>query len=392
MLLTFFDTLRTFRVPVSIREYLDLIAALKSHLAFANIDDFYHLSRAVLVKDERHFDKFDRAFSAYFEGLEDLDNLLDALIPEDWLRKEFEKYLTDEEKAKINSLGSLEKLLEEFRNRLEEQKERHQGGNRWIGTGGTSPFGAYGYNPEGIRIGQDGGRNQSAAKVWDKREYRNLDDSVELGTRNIKMALRRLRKFAREGATEELDLDDTIRSTAQSGGMLDIKMVPERHNNVKVLLFMDIGGTMDAHVKVCEELFSAIRTEFKHLEFFYFHNFIYESVWKDNYRRDSERIQTLDILHKYGSDYKVIFVGDAAMAPYEVTHPGGSIEHWNDEPGSTWMLRFMEKFRKIAWLNPYPEHAWEYTSSTTIIRELVNNEMYPLTVKGIEDGMRYLSR
>ncbi len=392
MLLTFFDTLRTFRVPVSIREYLDLVAALKSHLAFANMDDFYHLSRAVLVKDERHFDKFDRAFSAYFEGLEDLDNLLDALIPEDWLRKEFEKYLTDEEKAKINSLGSLEKLLEEFRKRLEEQKERHQGGNRWIGTGGTSPFGAYGYNPEGIRIGQDGGRNQRAAKVWDKREYRNLDDSVELGTRNIKMALRRLRKFAREGATEELDLDDTIRSTAQSGGMLDIKMVPERHNNVKVLLFMDIGGTMDAHVKVCEELFSAIRTEFKHLEFFYFHNFIYESVWKDNYRRDSERIQTLDILHKYGSDYKVIFIGDAAMAPYEVTHPGGSIEHWNDEAGSAWMLRFMEKFRKIAWLNPYPENAWEYTTSTTIIRELVNHKMYPLTVKGIEDGMRYLSR
>ncbi|WP_211824018.1 vWA domain-containing protein [Kistimonas asteriae] len=392
MLLTFFDTLRSFRVPVSIREYLDLVAALKSHLAFANMDDFYHLSRAVLVKDERHFDKFDRAFSAYFEGLEDLDNLLDALIPEDWLRKEFEKYLSDEEKAKINSLGSLEKLLEEFRKRLEEQKERHQGGNRWIGTGGTSPFGAYGYNPEGIRIGQDGGRNQRAAKVWDKREYRNLDDSVELGTRNIKMALRRLRKFAREGATEELDLDGTIRSTAQSGGMLDIKMVPERHNNVKVLLFMDIGGTMDAHVKVCEELFSAIRTEFKHLEFFYFHNFIYESVWKDNYRRDSERIPTLDILHKYGSDYKVIFVSDAAMAPYEVTHPGGSIEHWNDEAGSAWMLRFMEKFRKIAWLNPYPENAWEYTTSTTIIRELVNHEMYPLTVKGIEDGMRYLSR
>ena len=392
MLLTFFDTLRTFRVPVSIREYLDLVAALKSHLAFASMDDFYHLSRAVLVKDERHFDKFDRAFSAYFEGLEDLDNLLDALIPEDWLREEFEKYLTDEEKAKINSLGSLEKLLEEFRKRLEEQKERHQGGNRWIGTGGTSPFGAYGYNPEGIRIGQEGGRNQRAAKVWDKREYRNLDDSVELGTRNIKMALRRLRKFAREGAAEELDLDDTIRSTAQSGGMLDIKMVPERHNNVKVLLFMDIGGTMDAHVKVCEELFSAIRTEFKHLEFFYFHNFIYESVWKDNYRRDSERIQTLNILHKYGSDYKVIFVGDAAMAPYEVTHPGGSIEHWNEEAGSAWMLRFMEKFRKIAWLNPYPEHSWEYTTSTTIIRELVNNEMYPLTVKGIEDGMRYLAR
>ncbi|MCL6268632.1 VWA domain-containing protein [Sansalvadorimonas sp. 2012CJ34-2] len=392
MLLNFFDTLRKYRVPVSIREHLDLLEALQNHLAFADLNDFYFLSRSVLVKDERHFDKFDKAFAAFSEGIEDLDQILDALIPEDWLRKEFERFLSDEEKARIQKFGNLEELIKQFKDRLEEQKKRHQGGSKWIGTGGTSPFGAYGYNPEGIRVGQEGGRNQSAVKVWDKREFRNLDDDIELGTRNIKVALRRLRKFAREGAQEELDMDDTIRSTARSAGMLDIKMVPERHNTVKVLLFIDIGGTMDAHIKICEELFSAIKTEFKHLEFFYFHNFIYESVWKDNLRRHNDRIQTLDILHKYGDDYKVIFVGDATMAPYEVNQPGGSIEHWNQQPGSAWMLRFMDKYRKLIWLNPYPEAHWEYTTSTEMIRDLVENRMYQLSVKGLEEGMRYLSR
>ena len=392
MLLNFFDTLRRYKAPVSIREYLDLLEALKANLVFADREEFYHLARAVLIKDERHFDRFDRAFSAFFDGVDSLDMLPEAMIPEEWLRKEFEKFLSEEEKAKVMSLGNFEELMKQFKERLAEQQKRHQGGNKWIGTGGTSPFGAYGFNPEGIRMGQDSGRNQSAVKVWDKREFRNLDDSVELGTRNIKVALRRLRKFAREGAQEELDMDDTIHSTARAGGMLDIKMVPERHNNVKVLVFMDIGGTMDAHVSVCKELFSAIKTEFKHLEFFYFHNFIYESVWKDNLRRHQDRTQTLDILHKFGEDYKVIFVGDATMAPYEVTEPGGSVEHWNEEAGSTWMLRFMEKYRKLVWLNPYPETHWEYTTSTDQILKLVDNRMYPLTVKGIEDGMRYLSR
>ncbi|CAM3507356.1 vWA domain-containing protein [Parendozoicomonas haliclonae] len=392
MLLNFFDTLRQYKVPVSIREYLDLLEALQKHLVFADRDAFYHLAKAVLIKDERHFDRYDRAFSAFFEGVDSLDMLPDAMIPEEWLRKEFERFLSEEEKAKIMGLGDFQELIKQFKERLEEQQKRHQGGNKWIGTGGTSPFGANGFNPEGIRMGQESGRNRSAVKVWDKREFRNLDDSVELGTRNIKVALRRLRKFAREGAQEELDMDDTISSTARAGGMLDIKMVPERHNTVKVLVLMDIGGTMDAHVKVCEELFSAIKTEFKHLEFFYFHNFIYESVWKDNLRRHSQRILTHDILHKYGEDYKVIFVGDATMAPYEVTEIGGSVEHWNEEPGSAWMIRFMDKFRKLIWLNPYPETHWEYTTSTNQILNLIENRMYPLTVKGLEDGMRYLSR
>ncbi len=377
---------------MSIREYLDLLEALKSHLSFADREEFYHLSRAILIKDERHFDRFDRAFADFFDGVDSLEVMPEALIPEEWLRKEFEKFLTDEEKAKIKSMGDLEELIKQFKKRLEEQKERHQGGNKWVGTGGTSPYGANGYNPEGIRIGQDRSRHNRAVKVWDQRNFRNLDDSVELGTRNIKVALRRLRKFARQGASEELDLDDTITSTARSGGMLDIKMVPERHNSVKVLILMDIGGTMDAHVKVCEELFSAIRTEFRHMEFFYFHNFIYESVWQDNSRRHTDRIETLDILHKYSDDYKVIFVGDASMAPYEVTEPGGSVEHWNKEAGSVWMRRFMAKYPKLIWLNPYPETHWNYTTSTRQILKLVENRMYPLTVEGLEDGMRYLSR
>ncbi len=392
MLLSFFETLRKFKVLVSIREYLDLLGALQQHLAFASQEEFYFLSRSILVKDERHFDKFDRAFSAYFEGLENVEDMLQALIPDEWLRKAFEKHLTEEEKAQIQSIGDFEKLLETFKKRLEEQQKRHQGGNKWIGTDGTSPFGAYGYNPEGIRMGQEGSLNQSAVKVWDKREFRNLDENIELGTRNIKLALRQLRRFARQGAEDELDMNDTIRSTARSGGLLDIKMVPERRNTVKVLLFIDIGGTMDAHVKVCEELFSAMKTEFKHLEFFYFHNFIYESVWKDNWRRHQDRIPTWDILHKYSSDYRVIFVGDASMSPYEIAQPGGSVEHWNDEAGSVWMQRVSEKFEKLIWLNPYQENNWQHVQSTRMTLDLVENRMYPLTVKGIENGMKYLSR
>ncbi len=392
MLLDFFAELRAARVPATLRELLDLMEALDKRVVFASVDEFYFLARTCLVKDERHFDKFDRGFSAYFEGLKNLDDALQAMIPEEWLRKEFEKFLSDEEKAKIESLGGLDKLLEEFKKRLEEQEKRHQGGNRWIGTGGTSPFGAYGYNPEGIRIGQEGGRNQRAVKVWDQRAFRNLDEDVELGTRNIKMALRRLRKFARQGAAENLDIEDTINSTARNGGWLDIKMVPERHNAVKVLLFFDIGGTMDAHVKVCEELFSACRTEFKHLEFYYFHNCLYESVWQDNVRRMNDRTPTWDLLNTYGSDYKVIFIGDASMAPYEISHVGGSVEHWNEEPGSQWIQRITEKFNKVIWLNPHLPDSWEYTHSTQMIKQLVEHQMYPLTVKGLEDGMKYLSK
>jgi len=315
MLLGLFNEMRAAKVPVSVRELLDLIRALKHHVVFADMDEFYYLARTVMVKDERHFDKFDRAFGAYFNGLQNLDQLLEALIPEDWLRKEFEKMLTDEEREKIKSLGGLDKLIEEFKKRLEEQKERHEGGNKWIGTGGTSPFGSGGYNPEGIRVGDAGKRQGKAAKVWDQREYKNLDDQVELGTRNIKVALRRLRKFARQGSPDELDIDGTIDHTARDAGLLNIQMRPEKRNAVKLLLLFDIGGSMDAHIKVCEELFSACRTEFKHLEYFYFHNCPYESVWKNNLRRTNERTATMDLLHKYGPDYKVIFVGDAAMAP-----------------------------------------------------------------------------
>ncbi|MCL6416891.1 VWA domain-containing protein [Aestuariirhabdus sp. Z084] len=392
MLLDFFSEIRAAKVPATLKELLDLMEALKQGVVFADLDQFYFLARTCLVKDEKHFDKFDRAFSAYFEGLANIDDLLEAMIPEEWLRKEFEKSLTEEEKAKIESLGGLDKLLEEFKKRLEEQKKRHQGGNRWIGTGGTSPYGAYGYNPEGIRIGQEGGRNNSAVKVWDKREFRNLDEDIELGTRNIKMALRRLRKFARQGAADQLDINDTISSTAKNGGWLDLKLVPERHNAVKVLLFIDIGGTMDAHVRLCEELFSACKTEFKHLEFFYFHNCIYESVWKDNLRRANERTSTWDLLHTFGSDYKVIFIGDASMAPYEVSHVGGSVEHWNEEAGSVWLERVREKFSKVIWLNPHTPDSWGYTQSTQMIKQLVEDKMYPLTVKGLEEGMRYLSK
>ena len=391
MLISFFQILKNSGIPVSIKELLDLLLALKNHLAFANIDEFYYLSRTILVKDEKYFDRFDRAFGVYFRDLESIDDIIEALIPEDWLRKEFAKQLSQEEKDKIESLGGLEKLIEEFKKRLEEQKARHQGGNKWIGTGGTSPFGHGGYNPEGIRIGGEGG-NKQAVKVWEKREFKNLDDDVELGTRNIKVALRRLRKFARTGAEGELDLADTISSTARNAGFLDIKMVPERHNAVKVLLFFDVGGSMDPHIKVCEEMFSAARSEFKHMEYFYFHNFIYESVWNNNIRRQHERIQLVDILHKYSSDYKIVFIGDASMSPYEILQPGGSVEHWNEESGEQWMRRLKQTYEKVIWINPVPPEQWHYTQSINVTNQLLEGQMYPLTVRGLEEGMKYLSK
>ncbi|QLF91789.1 VWA domain-containing protein [Pseudomonas sp. ABC1] len=391
MLLGLFNELRTAKVPVSLRELLDLHEALEQHLVFADMEAFYFLARSLLVKDERHFDKFDRAFSAYFNGLQNLDEHLEALIPEEWLRKAFERSLTAEERAQIQSLGGLDKLIEAFRQRLEEQKERHAGGSKWIGTGGTSPFGSGGYNPEGIRIGSEGARQSKAVKVWQQREYRNLDDQVEIGTRTIKMALRRLRKFARQGARDELDLAGTISETARDGGLLNIQMRPERRNAVKLLLLFDVGGSMDAHIQVCEELFSACRSEFKHLEYFYFHNFIYESVWKNSVRRMAERTSTFDLLNTYGEDYRVIFVGDASMAPYEITQPGGSVEHWNEEAGHVWMRRFTERYKKLIWINPYTEESWGYSHSTGIVRELLQGRMYPLTLQGLERGMDALS-
>jgi uncharacterized protein with von Willebrand factor type A (vWA) domain len=391
MLINFFQGLRDAGVPVTTRELLDLQEGLKRHVVFADMDDFYYFSRTCMVKDEKYFDRFDRAFGSHFKELEGLDDIIEALIPDDWLRSEFMKNLTEEEKAKIESLGGLEKLIEEFKKRLEEQKERHEGGNKWVGTGGTSPFGQEGYHPEGIRVGPNG-RNKKAVKVWDKREFKNLDDSVQLGTRNIKVAMRRLRKFARTGAADELDLDDTISSTARNAGLLDIKMVPERHNAVKVLLFFDVGGSMDPHVRVCEELFSAARTEFKHMKNFYFHNFLYESVWSNNIRRHNERTQVLDILHKYSHDYKVVFVGDASMSPYEIVQPGGSVEHWNEESGEMWLRRLREVYDKVIWLNPVPEDDWQYTQSVAITHQLMEGHMYPLTLRGLEQGMAYLSK
>lgn len=392
MLIDFFETVRASKVPVSLKELLDLMEAIQKRLVFANVDEFYYLSRLCLVKDEKHFDKFDRAYDKYFKGIEQLDDLFAEAIPEDWMRSEFERNLSDEQKAQIEAMGGLEELMKAFKERMEEQHKRHQGGNRMIGTGGTSPFGANGYNPEGFRIGQQSGRQGRAVKVWEKRGYKDLDGDITLGIRNIKIALRRLRKFAREGAADELDLDDTIRSTARNAGYLDLKMVPERHNSIKVLLFFDIGGSMDPHVKVCEELFSAARVEFKHMEYFYFHNFIYESVWKNNLRRSNETTSLYDVLHKYSPDYKVIFVGDASMAPYEITQPGGSIEHWNEEAGATWMQRLTDHFEKVAWINPLPEQYWGEGGSLGITRQLMEQRMYPMTVEGLEEGMKYLSR
>jgi uncharacterized protein with von Willebrand factor type A (vWA) domain len=390
MFLRLFTELRQAKVPVSLKEYLALMEAMDREVIERSVDEFYYLSRAALVKDERHLDKFDRVFGHVFKGLEALPADQVAEIPEEWLRKLAEKFLTDEEKAQIEALGGFDKLMETLRQRLEEQKERHQGGNKWIGTAGASPFGAYGYNPEGVRIGQEEGRQGRAVKVWDKREYKNLDDSVELGTRNIKVALRRLRKFAREGAPEELDLDGTIQSTANKG-YLDVVLRPERRNTVKVLLFLDVGGSMDAHIRVCEELFSAARSEFKTLEFFYFHNCLYEGVWKDNRRRE-DKIPTWEVLHKYPHDYKVVLVGDATMSPYEITYPGGSVEHWNEEAGAVWMQRLTDVYEKCVWLNPVAEKHWAYTASTQLLRQLMTDRMYPLTLGGLDRAMRELTR
>ncbi len=391
MLIDFFFALKEFGIPVSIKEFLVLIEALQKHVAYCSVDDFYYLARTSLVKDEKHFDKYDRAFGKYFKGILAIDGVV-AEIPEEWLRHMADKYLTEEEKALIEALGGWEKLMETLKKRLEEQKGRHQGGSKWIGTAGTSPFGAYGYNPEGIRIGQKESRNRRAVKVWDKREYKNYDDQVEIGIRNIKVALRRLRKFAREGAPDELDLDDTIRSTARNAGLLDLKMVPERHNAVKVLLFLDVGGSMDDHVKVCEELFSAARSEFKHLEHYYFHNFLYERVWKDNRRRFDERIPTWDVMHKYGGDYKLVFVGDATMSPYEITYPGGSVEHTNPEAGSVWLQRMLDIYEHAVWINPQPEAHWPYHESIEITRQLMGGRMYGLTIDGLDRAMRTLGK
>ena len=391
MFVNFFQELRTNNVPVSLREYLTLLEALDAHVIEQNVEDFYFLSRSALVKDERNLDKFDRVFSHVFKGLDMMSEADLAEIPEEWLRSLTEKFLTEEEKAEIEALGGWEKIMEELQKRLEEQDERHEGGNKWIGTGGTSPFGANGYNPEGVRIGQKEGRHGKAVKVWDKREYKNLDDQVELGTRNIKVALRRLRRFARDGAPTELDLDDTIRSTAQNG-YLDIKMVPERRNKINVLIFFDIGGSMDSHIKLCEELFSAARTEFKNMEYFYFHNCLYEGVWKDNRRRHTEKMETWDVLHKYPSDYKVIFVGDATMSPYEITYAGGSVEHWNEEPGGIWLERVNQIYENCVWLNPVAERHWEYTPSLQIVKQIMAERMFPLTLEGLDGAMRELSR
>ena len=390
MLISFFQTLKNAGIPVSIKEYLIMLEALNAIIAFASVDDFYLLSRTCLVKDEKYFDRFDRAFSAWFSEMESIDDVINALIPEEWLRAAVEKYLSEEDKAKIESLGSLEELLDAFRQRLEEQEKRHSGGSKWIGTGGTSPFGHSGYHPEGIRIGGES-RNQRAVKVWEERQFQNLDDSVAIGTRSIKMALRRLRKFARSGANEELDLDDTIRSTARNAGLLDIRMVPERRNAVKILVFFDVGGSMYPYVKTCEELFSAARAEFKHLDYFYFHNFFYDFFWRDNQRRRTETIPTWEILNTYQRDYKVIIVGDASMAPYEVVSVGGSVEYMNRESGVTWMTRLLENFEKVIWLNPTPKAHWGYTQSIGLIQELVEDHMYPLTLEGLDSGVRYLA-
>ena len=404
MLIDFFYTLRSAKLPVSVKEYLVLLEALKQGVAGPmtmqnddsdestgyKIDDFYYLSRTALVKDEKHFDKFDRAFAAYFKGVELVADFTKD-IPLEWLRKNLELELSPEEKAKIEKMG-WDELMETLKKRFEEQKERHEGGNKWIGTGGTSPFGAYGQNPQGIRMGQDKSRNKSAVKVWDQRAYKDYDDTQELGTRNIKMAMRRLRKFARDGADEELDLDDTIHSTAANAGYLDIKMRPERHNKVKVLLLMDVGGTMDEHIHRVEEMFSAAKTEFKHLEFYYFHNCVYDFMWKNNRRRFAEKFPTLDIIRKYNKDYKLIFVGDATMSPYEILQPGGSVEYNNEEAGVEWLQRLTSSFPKFAWINPEPQGVWQYRQSIGIMQQILSQRMYPLTVKGLEEAMRLLSK
>jgi uncharacterized protein with von Willebrand factor type A (vWA) domain len=391
MFVAFFHELKAAGVPVTLREYLSLMEAMEKDLAGRRVEDFYYLSRAALIKDERNLDKFDRVFGHVFKGLELMSEVSSADIPREWLKKLAEKYLTDEEKKAIEAMGGLDKLLETLRQRMQEQKGRHQGGSKWIGTAGTSPFGAFGYNPEGVRIGQDANRNFRAVKVWDKREFKDLDDEVELGTRNIKLALRRLRKFARTGAPEELDLDGTIKGTAHKG-YLDILMRPERHNAVKVLLFFDVGGSMDWHIKSTEELFSAARSEFKHMEHFYFHNCLYERVWKENRRRFDHTTPTWDVLHTYPHDYKAIFVGDASMSPYEIMAEGGSVEHFNEETGAVWMERVVRTYPSCVWLNPVAEKEWDHTPSIRMLRQLIGGRMYPLTLEGLDRAMRELVR
>lgn len=390
MLIDLLFRLRKARVPVSITEYLAMLDGLSHNITNHSVDEFYHFSRLCLVKDERHFDRFDQVFGDYINGLQQLFDEVIGEIPEEWLRKEAERLFTEEEKKEIEALGGWDKIMETLRERMEEQKKRHQGGKKWIGTGGTSPYGAYGYNPAGIRIGQKTGRQGRALKVWDKREYKNLDDGRQLGTRNLKMALRKLRRFAREGAQDQFDIDDTISATARNAGLLDIKMVAERRNAIKVLLLFDIGGSMDYHVQVSEELFSAARSEFKHLEYYYFHNFVYEKLWKDNRRRHNETISTQEFLRTYASDYRVIFVGDATMSPYEITTPGGSVEHWNEEAGHVWINRILEKFPHAAWLNPEPQAYWSRVPSVKLTHELMQQRMFALTVEGIGKAINSL--
>ncbi len=391
MLVDFFLHLKAAKLPVSTREFLTLLDALKHGVVRNDIDDFYVLARTCLVKDEALYDRFNLAFGSYFKGVESIFDIR-AQIPEEWIRKMIEGTLSDEEKALVKALGGWDKLMETLKQRLEEQRGRHQGGSKWIGTAGTSAFGAYGFNPEGIRIGQEGGRSRSAVKVWDERTFRNLDDSVELNTRNIKIALRRLRRFAREGVPEELDMPGTIEGTAKNAGWLDLRLVPERRNRVKVLLFLDVGGSMDPHVQICEELFSAAKSEFRHLEHFYFHNCVYDHVWRDNHRRRNERVSTFDLLHKYGPDWRVVFVGDAAMSPYELVQPGGSVEYINDEPGVTWLKRLFDTYRHTVWLNPEPERSWSYTRSTQMVLEALGPRMFPLTLDGLQRGIAALRR
>ena len=391
MLIDFFYSLRGAKLPVSVKEYLTLLEALKAQVIGPSIDEFYFLARMTLIKDEKYFDKFDQAFGAYFNGIATLDE--DAFdIPLDWLKKRLERDFTPEEKRQIEALGGIDKLMERLKQLLDEQHERHEGGSKWIGSGGTSPFGNGGFNPEGIRIGGDSAGNRTAVKVWDERAYKDYDDQVEIGTRNIKVALRRLRRFAREGAADELDLPDTIRSTAANAGWLDLKMVPERHNNVKVLMLLDVGGSMDDHIKRVEELFSAAKSEFKHLEFYYFHNCVYDYLWKNNRRRHGERTATFDVLHKFSPDTKLIFVGDATMSPYEVVQPGGSVEYNNAEAGAVWLRRLADQFPRFAWLNPEPERLWEYRQSVSIIRQILGGRMFGLTLGGLESAMRALSK
>src|SRR6187399_1907219 len=386
MLVRFFNDLRTGGVPVTLPEFLALLEALEARVATLSAEDFYYLARMAMVKDERHFDRFDRVFAEHFEGAEKLFEKLVAELPPEWLQQLTERLLSEEERRRVESLGGWDKVLETLRQRLREQRDRHEGGNKWIGTGGTSPFGHGGFNPEGVRIGGPG-RHGRAIKVWEKREFRDLDGTQELGTRNIKVAMRRLRRFAREGAADELDLDDTIRSTAANAGYLDIKMIPERHNKVKVLLLMDVGGTMDEHIHRVEEMFSAAKTEFKHLEFYYFHNCVYDFMWKNNRRRFSEKFATWDIIRKYNKDYKLIIVGDATMSPYEILQPGGSVEHWNEETGANWLKRMTDFYRHSVWINPKPEAHWPWTQSIKIERELMEDRMYPMTVAGLEKAM-----